>query len=149
MRNQIGSPPTLWICGFTPPQNRIKGGSSSYSIPLPRWLFGRPFCSPGLGSARKVTVSSMKQSLARTCCPVARRRKRDCTWVRHLLALACSSGDREARSVRIVRPRSQHRRISCANVKHYWGRMLEQKIVSEIGKVLSRASTGISQALLP
>jgi hypothetical protein len=38
---------------------------------------------------------------------------------------------------------------SCANVKRYRGRMLGQKIVFESGQVLSRASIGISQALLP
>jgi hypothetical protein len=50
------------------------------------------------------------------------------------LGLLTGSSDRAAQTrLRIVHPRSQHRSISCANVKHYRGRMLGQKIVSESG----------------
>ena len=80
----------LCIRGFTPQQNRTEGGSSSYSIPLPRWFgsLGCPSCSPGLGSGWKFTVGSMKQSLVRSCCPVTRFRRHFDTSINAFSAFA-------------------------------------------------------------
>ena len=82
-------------------------------------------------------------------CPLNGRRRRDSTRERYPLALVYFPAEAIERARRIIHPRSQHRNASCANVRHYRGRMLDQKIVSEIGQVLSRASIGISQASQP